>query len=270
MRPTFGFRRALIAITGLAIFGVLGGLAYASIPDAAGVIHGCYRTSIDDQKGQLRIVEDPASCRSNEQPIQWNEQGAPGAPGEDGTDGVSPTVAQLAAGDPNCPAGGAAVTDAAGTTAYVCSGQNGQPGADGAPFSGTFTSPNGQYSITVADAGIALHTPDSSIRLDAARIRVETMGADEIVVRGGSNVTVESGLGLDLRSGAGTTVRSSAAFQLESGAGASFESGGVMQLQAPLVRVNAVASCSPAARLGDAVNPATNTIVTGSSIVCIG
>jgi hypothetical protein len=43
-----------------------------------------------------------------------------------------------------------------------------------------------------------------------------------------------------------------------------------MELQAPLVRLNPVASCSPAARLGDAVNPGTNTIVTGSPIVCIG
>jgi hypothetical protein len=273
VRSSFGFRRALIAITGLGIFGVLGGLAYAAIPDGAGVIHGCYRTSTDDQKGQLRVVEDPASCRSNEQPIQWNEQGAPGADGpagQDGSDGISPTVAQLAAGDPNCPAGGAAITDAAGTTAYVCGGQNGEAGADGEPFAGTFTSPNGQYSITVADAGIALLSPDSSIRLEPTRISVETTGADDIVVRGGSAVTVESGSGLELRSGAGTTVRSSAALLLESGAGASFESGGVMQLQAPLVRLNAVASCSPAARLGDAVNPATSSIVTGSSVVCIG
>jgi predicted phage tail protein len=68
----------------------------------------------------------------------------------------------------------------------------------------------------------------------------------------------------------GTTVRSGSALQLESGAGTSFESGGIMQLLAPQVRVNATGSCSPAARVGDAVSPATNSIVTGSSIVCIG
>ena len=49
-------------------------------------------------------------------------------------------------------AGGAAITDANNSTAYVCSGQDGQPGKDGTPFSGTFTSSNGAYSISVSVA----------------------------------------------------------------------------------------------------------------------
>ena len=43
-----------------------------------------------------------------------------------------------------------AITDAAGHTAYVCSGQN---GADGQPFSGTVSSPNGLYALSVTDDG---------------------------------------------------------------------------------------------------------------------
>jgi hypothetical protein len=82
---------------------LVGGAAWATIPDATGVINACYRTSLDDQKGQVRIVDDPASCRSNETPINWNREGPQGtqgiqgpkgdkgdtgAAGADGTDGV--------------------------------------------------------------------------------------------------------------------------------------------------------------------------------------
>ena len=77
-------------------------------------------------------------------------------------DGASPTVAQLSSGDSHCPAGGAAITDAHGTTAYVCNGQNGK---DGQPFAGTFTSPNGQFSLSVADNGVQIVGPDSKISL---------------------------------------------------------------------------------------------------------
>ena len=88
---------------------------------------------------------------------------------------MSPSVTSLAAGDPNCPAGGAALTDAAGATAYVCSGQD---GADGQPFSGTFTSPNGEYSISVTDAGIRLErTGGSFIVLSGGNVVVQTDGA---------------------------------------------------------------------------------------------
>ncbi len=57
------------------------GGAYAAIPDAAGVIHGCSKLSGGEQGGQLRVVEDPESCRPNEAPTQWNERGAAGLPG---------------------------------------------------------------------------------------------------------------------------------------------------------------------------------------------
>ena len=78
-----------MAFAAVAAFAVAGGIAYAAIPDAAGVIHACYRTSTDDQKGQLRVVEDPANCRSNELAIQWNQRGAAGASGATGASGAS-------------------------------------------------------------------------------------------------------------------------------------------------------------------------------------
>jgi hypothetical protein len=67
---------------------IAGGVAYATIPDEAGVINGCYRTNLDDQKGQLRVVDDPASCRSNEMAIRWNQEGPQGIQGIQGVRGI--------------------------------------------------------------------------------------------------------------------------------------------------------------------------------------
>jgi hypothetical protein len=64
-----------IALTALAV--ALGGVAYATIPDSNGTIHGCYQKN----DGALRVVNDDAACRSSEQAIDWNQQGRPGPPG---------------------------------------------------------------------------------------------------------------------------------------------------------------------------------------------
>lgn len=143
---------------------VLGGVAYAAIPDAGGAFTACRL----DSNGSLRLIDPSLSsgplsrCTANETQVQWNEQGQAG---------VSPTVVQLAAGDAHCSTGGASITDAAGAVAFVCNGAAGapgQPGKDGAPFAGTFTSPNGQFTLTVADGGVTIVGPDSSISLPAA------------------------------------------------------------------------------------------------------
>jgi hypothetical protein len=63
---------------------VLGGIAYAAIPDSDGVIHGCYGNS----NGQLRVIDEGHTCKNNETALDWNNQGAQGDPGEPGT-GIS-------------------------------------------------------------------------------------------------------------------------------------------------------------------------------------
>jgi len=122
-------RDLLSAAVGAVVATVLaGGIAWAAIPGAGGVINGCYQ----NVEGQLRVI-DPGttSCRDSEVAIVWNEQGVkgdkgdkgdPGVPGRDsaaGRDGTSVTVEPEAPGA-NCPAGGAKLTAANGV-AYVCS-----------------------------------------------------------------------------------------------------------------------------------------------------
>src|SRR4051812_43150 len=119
MRHLLGARWGRLAILVVAILGVAGGIAYATIPDAGNVYTGCMLRNV----GTVRLIDStlPSSnlmshCTALETQISWNQQGqkgdpgAPGIPGKNGADGVngtSPKVAQLPLHDSHCPAGGA-------------------------------------------------------------------------------------------------------------------------------------------------------------------
>jgi len=175
-------------------------------------------------------------------------QGIPGTAGTNGAPGVSPTVTTVPVGDANCPAGGAAITDANNSTAYVCSGQQGQPGQDGTPFSGTFTS--GDYSISVTAGGITLQGPGTDkISLTGSGLTVQSVG--NISVKGSSNVGIEAGSNFNLRAS------------------------NVLGLKGGIVGINEGGACHYAARLGDPVVQDTpsiglSTIIGGDPTVCIG
>jgi hypothetical protein len=64
---------------------VIGGIAYASIPDGNAVIHGCYAT----RDGALRVIDTSAgeSCTKKETPLDWNQTGPTGATGSTGVTG---------------------------------------------------------------------------------------------------------------------------------------------------------------------------------------
>jgi hypothetical protein len=59
-----------------------GGVAFATIPDSGGTIHGCYSKI----NGVLRVVDSASDCRTGETPIGWNQQGPKGDPGPPGKD----------------------------------------------------------------------------------------------------------------------------------------------------------------------------------------
>jgi hypothetical protein len=72
-------RRNVVAYIALGIALVAaGGVAYSSIPDPQGVIHGCF----NDTRGALRVIDSPsASCDAGETALDWNQQGPQGPPG---------------------------------------------------------------------------------------------------------------------------------------------------------------------------------------------
>jgi hypothetical protein len=70
------------AVVALAVVGALlvaGGIAYATIPDASGVIHGCYKIN----QGTLRIIDTGTAqtCSSSETPLNWSQTGPQGPTG---------------------------------------------------------------------------------------------------------------------------------------------------------------------------------------------
>ena len=76
-----------VAVVALAAAGV----AYANIPDSAGVIHGCYSktSSTSLPPGSLRVIDTGLgqSCGQNEVALNWNQQGVKGATGPQGPQG---------------------------------------------------------------------------------------------------------------------------------------------------------------------------------------
>jgi hypothetical protein len=98
-------RRAVaVGLVALAVSAGAATLAYASIPDGNGVIHGCYSVNGQGQvdgSASLRVI-DPAStnpngqaCKSNERALDWNQTGPTGARGPTGPTGqAGPTGPQ--------------------------------------------------------------------------------------------------------------------------------------------------------------------------------
>ncbi len=119
---------------------VAGIVAFASIPDSAGVINGCYAT----KTGALRVIDSPTqSCAKGEIALSWNQvgpqglqgiqgiQGIPGTNGINGKGGADGTSVASAPANPlNCPYGGSQFTAVTGVT-YACNGAPGTNGTDG-------------------------------------------------------------------------------------------------------------------------------------------
>jgi hypothetical protein len=79
IKPAF----VALAIAGIAL--VVGGIAYAAIPDGSGVIHGCYQKN----QGALRVIDTGTTqtCSSSETPLTWSQTGPQGQPGQQGPPG---------------------------------------------------------------------------------------------------------------------------------------------------------------------------------------
>jgi Gp5 C-terminal repeat (3 copies) len=239
-------RRSVVLVAAIVLLAAAGA-AYAEIPDSSGVYTACRAKA----NGAVRLIDPSAAstsplshCTQAETEVSWNAEGAAGK------DGVSSTVAQLAPGDAHCPAGGAAITDAAGTTAYVCSAQT----------SGTFTSPNGLFSLTVSDTGVDIAGPGAKVSLDSA-------GALNVRATDG---TVRIDDNLTEKVGGNETVSVSANLAEKANASLTVTAGANLDVDGSVVRINTGGACKPVARVGDAVDPVGDVIVTGSPTVCVG
>ena len=135
-----GVRRlALVAV--LALVGA--GIAYGAIPDASGVIHGCYST----KNGALRVVGPAAKCATGELALSWNQKGLKGDTGAAGAQGpIGPQGPKGNAGAPGEQGlkGDPGVAGPQGDPGPAGEqGPKGDPGADGAPGAKGDTGPPG-------------------------------------------------------------------------------------------------------------------------------
>lgn len=108
---------------------VVAGAAYATIPSAGGVLHGCFK----HVTGALRLVEENETCASKERPISWNVQGPKGDTGPQGPQGAQGPVGPQGPagpqgpGGPPGPAGGVSAVTFAITSTNVPLDFNGAP-----------------------------------------------------------------------------------------------------------------------------------------------
>lgn len=82
MTWSIGNRKVAIVLGFIASMSLIGGIAYATIPDSSGVFTGCVRN------GTLRVIDFEAGqrCRGPETRVTWNQtgpQGPEGPPGDD-------------------------------------------------------------------------------------------------------------------------------------------------------------------------------------------
>lgn len=153
---------AAIAVGGAA-FGIATAVQ-ASIPDANGVIHACYTTSLahGNPTGALRVIDTATAnghCASWEQPLSWNQRGATGPSGPAGVTGPKgstgargPTGSRGPTGAQG-PTGSRGSTGAKGPTGTGATGQRGPTGAKGTTGATGPTGSSGPGTLLVGDSG---------------------------------------------------------------------------------------------------------------------
>jgi hypothetical protein len=120
----------------LAVAGAAFGIAtavQAAIPDASGVIHGCYSANGSKQTNgtALNIIDSAsASCGKSMQAIPWNQRGPTGSAGTNGTNGKDGKNGATGPAGPTGQNGTNGTPGATGATGPT--GQNGTDGKDGA------------------------------------------------------------------------------------------------------------------------------------------
>lgn len=97
------FRPGLGALAVVGALLLAGGVAYATVPDGNGVIHGCYAKTSNGQAqaGALRVIDtgQGQSCFASENALAWNQQEVKGATGPQGPQGPQGVPGQTGPSD---------------------------------------------------------------------------------------------------------------------------------------------------------------------------
>jgi hypothetical protein len=128
-------RSRRVVLAAVAVLVVTAGVAWASVPDGAGVIHACYQVDANgnpDGGGKLRLIDSSSeACKKNEAALNWSQSGAQGAAGPQGPKGDTGPQGPKGDTGPQGPKGDTGAPGAKGDTGAP--GAKGETGADGAP-----------------------------------------------------------------------------------------------------------------------------------------
>jgi len=164
------------------VLGTLIGAGSFALADGNNAV---YYACVNNSSGTIHVADESKACASNEVRISWNQQGPTGDTGPQGSQGALGPQGRTGAQGDTGPSGPQGPQGDVGPE-----GPAGQNGADGT-FSGTLTSPNGRYTLTVDDTGIFMTDSDTLAHIDLFDGHVSISGT-VINVFGSSNVSVGS------------------------------------------------------------------------------
>ena len=159
--------------------------------------------------GVLRVLGPGESCRGSETALSWNQSEGQGSTGATG------------------PTGATGATGPAGTF--------------------PLTSPNGQYSIQLTDAGIVLRGPNEAITLANGVVSIHATRIDN---RADNDFVVNAGGTFDAQANSHVNIRASASATLQSGGNTTLQAGGLATISGGQTIIGATA-CGPAFRQSD-------------------
>src|SRR5437764_5428691 len=72
LAAAIGRRSAWLVPLGIGVLVFAGAAAYASVPDASGIVHGCYSKT----SGSLRVIDSATqTCAATESSVNWSQTG---------------------------------------------------------------------------------------------------------------------------------------------------------------------------------------------------
>ncbi len=194
------WKMRVVVVLVVFVLGTLIGAGSFAVADGNNAV---YYACVNNSSGTIHVADESKVCASNEVRISWNQQGptgpqgATGAQGPTGEAGVQGDVGPQGVAGPQGPQGDTGSQGAEGAQgpqgAQGESGPQGPAGQDGADgtFSGTLTSPNGRYSLTVNDSGIVLADTQTGAHLQLLGDRI-TISGNFVGISANGNVSVLS------------------------------------------------------------------------------
>jgi hypothetical protein len=183
---------------------VVAGVAYATIPDSSGAIHGCYARS----GGGLRVIDaSVTNCKAGETSLDWNVQGQQGPQGSQGPNGPAGPAGPQGPQGPTGSQGPAGPQGPSGLSHGYLASSNQVPVAQFPAFStvGSIASvPDGTYMIWAQiSLDDSLNEPSGNCSLKVNGVLQQPTATGVELKSGTANLTIVSAATL---SGGGSTV----------------------------------------------------------------